>query len=172
MNTSLFVGKYISDINELNKTSIVKYSYKIKEKLQKKEVKEIKSTKDMKDFTDTRKKYYDKQTNIDKEEDINIFQTNILQTEEKQQSFYDLSYEDKLEHIHDYMKRKKIKLSCELDIIDNILNDNALLKKYITIDKTYNMISRISFFKKKENGDHIIVLENNKTTKKSFFTKK
>jgi hypothetical protein len=167
MNISLFVDKYISDINELNEINIKKYDYKIKEKLKQKEVIEIKSSKEMKDFSDSRKKYFDKQSKID--EDINIFQNNIIQTDETNKNFYDLNYEEKIEHINDYIKRKKIKLSCDLNIIDNILNDNTLLKKYITIDKTYNMINKISFFKKMENGEHTIILEKNKTIKKNFF---
>ena len=167
MNISLFVDKYISDINELNEINKQKYDYKVKEKIKKKEIIEIKPSKEMKDFTDSRKKYYDKQSKLD--EDINIFQNNIIQIDETSTNFYDLSYEDKLDHVNDYIKRKKIKLSCELSIIDDILNDNTLLKKYVTIDKTYNMINRISFFKKMENGEHNIVLEKNKTIKKNFF---
>ena len=72
MNISLFVDKYISDINELNEINKQKYDYKVKEKLKKKEIIEIKPSKEMKDFTDSRKKYYDKQSKLD--EDINIFQ--------------------------------------------------------------------------------------------------
>lgn len=79
----------------------------------------------------------------------------------------------KMDNIFDYMKRKKIKLNCDMNIINDIVNDNALLKKYISIDKTYNIINKVSFFKKLENGDYNIVLENsNKRTKKKFFTKK
>ena len=127
----------------------------------------------MKDFTDSRKKYYQQNTNFENEEHINIFENNIIKTDEIELNFYDLPFEKKMDNIFDYMKRKKIKLNCDMNIINDIVNDNALLKKYISIDKTYNIINKVSFFKKLENGDYNIVLENsNKRTKKKFFTKK
>jgi len=174
MDISSFVNNYLKNIDDLNEKNIIKYNYPLKDKLIQKEIKEIHSYKEMKKFTDTRKKYYEKQTNIDEEENFNIFEDNVIKTDEKQINFYDLEPEIKLKHILDYMKRKKIKLGCDLGIIDELLLDNEKLKKYITIDKTYNMINKISFFKKKENGEYDIILNlnNNKTIKKNFFNKK
>lgn len=173
MDTSLYVENYINKLNELNEKNIKEFDYKLKEKLPIKETKEIISYKEMKDFTDSRKKYYQQNTNFENEEHINIFENNIIKTDEIELNFYDLPFEKKMDNIFDYMKRKKIKLNCDINIINDIVNDNALLKKYISIDKTYNIINKVSFFKKLENGDYNIVLENsNKRTKKKFFTKK
>jgi hypothetical protein len=173
MDTSLYVENYINKLNELNEKNIKEFDYKLKEKLPIKETKEIISYKEMKDFTDSRKKYYQQNTNFENEEHINIFENNIIKTNEIELNFYDLPFEKKMDNIFDYMKRKKIKLNCDMNIINDIVNDNALLKKYISIDKTYNIINKVSFFKKLENGDYNIVLENsNKRTKKKFFTKK
>jgi|TARA_B110000483_G_scaffold25038_1_gene29687 hypothetical protein len=173
MDTSLYVENYINKLNELNEKNIKEFDYKLKEKLPIKETKEIISYKEMKDFTDSRKKYYQQNTNFENEEHINIFENNIIKTDEIELNFYDLPFEKKMDNIFDYMKRKKIKLNCDMNIINDIVNDNALLKKYISIDKTYNIINKVSFFKKLENGDYNIVLENsNKRTKKKFFTKK
>lgn len=170
MDTTIFVENYVNKLNNLNENNIKEFNYDLKEELPQKETKEIISYKEMKNFTDTRKKYYQQNTSLENEQDINIFENNIIQKEEKEINFYELSFEKKIDHILDYMKRKKIKLSCDLNIINNIVNDNNLLKKYITIDKTYNIISKISFFKKLENGDYNIVFENaNKRTKKKFF---
>jgi hypothetical protein len=106
------------------------------------------------------------------DDNFNIFENSLIKTDEKIINFYDLDPELKLEHILDFIKRKKYKLACDLSIIDHLLVDNDLLKKYITIDKTFNIINKISFLKKMENGDYNIVLNNkntNKRTKKSFF---
>lgn len=172
MNTSQFVDNYINDINSLNNKNIDKYNYKVKEEIQPKETKEIKSYKEMKNFTDSRKKYYQFNTNLESQEDFNIFENTNININEKIINFYDLDPENKLNHIIDYIKRKKYKLNCNLDKIEHLLNDNDLLKKYITIDKTFNIINKISFLKKMENGEYDIVLNNNTTkrTKKKFFS--
>ncbi len=126
MDTTLFVENYINNINEFNVNNIKKFDYKLKENLPQKESKEIISYKEMKNFTDSRKKYYQQNTNLENEEDIDIFKNNIIETVEKQVNFYDLTFEKKIDHILDYMKRKKIKLNCDLNIINNIVNDNNL----------------------------------------------
>ena len=174
MDISHFVDNYTNSLDILNEKNIEKYNYKLKDEIEKKETKEIKSYKEMKKFTDSRKKYYEKQTNIDNEDNLDIFENSIIKTDEVQKNFFDLDYDNKLSHILDYIKRKKIKLTCDLEVISEILNDNDKLKKYITIDKTYNMINKISFFKKKESGDYDIVFNNStkKITKKNFFIKK
>ena len=172
MDISKFVSNFIDDIDKINNDNIKIYKYNLKEPLIKKEFKEIKSYKEMKNFTDSRKKFYENQSYLDEQDKINIFENDIIKTYEQPKNFYDLDKETKLKHIEDYMKRKKIKLSCDINVIDHILNDNTLLKKYISIDKTYNMINKISFFKKKETGDYDIVLTSNKVVKKNFFIKK
>jgi len=173
MDTSLYVENYINKLNDLNEKNIKEIDYKLKEKLPIKESKEIISYKEMKNFTDSRKKYYQQNSSLEHEQSINIFENNIIQTDEKEINFYDLPFEKKMDHIFDYMKRKKIKLNCDINMINTIVNDNTLLKKYISIDKTYNILNKVSFFKKMENGDYNIVLENgNKRTKKTFFIKK
>lgn len=171
MNIESFVDNYIDNLNSINESNIKKYDYELIEKLKPKETKEIKSYKEMKKFTDSRKKFYDKQTNIDNEENFDIFENNNINIGNSSMNFFDLEPEKKLNHIIDYIKRKKYKLSCDLNKIDYLLYDNDLLKKYISIDKTFNIINKISFLKKMETGDYDIVLNNNtkKTTKKKFF---
>ena len=67
--------------------------------------------------------------------------------------------ENKLEYIKDYMSRKKIYIEIHnFSKIDEIVEDNELLKKYITISKQHNQISKISFFKKREDGTYFIDL--------------
>ena len=173
MDTKIYVEKYINHLNNLNEENIKNYKYDLKEDLPEKKPTEIKSYKEMKNFTDSRKKFYEKNTNLEKEQIFNIFENNSIKTDEKQINFYDLDYDNKISHITDYMKRKKIKLDVDLDSIKEIIDNNDLLKKYISIDKTYNMISKISFFKKMEDGNYTIKLDiNNKRTKKNFFMKK
>ncbi len=170
MDIQTFVNNYISNINSINESNIIKYEYQLKDKLEKKETKEIKSYKEMKLFTDSRKKFYMNQSNSD--DNLNIFENSLIKTDEKIIDFYDLEPELKLEHIKDFIKRKKYKLACDLSIIDHLLVDNDLLKKYITIDKTFNIINKVSFLKKMENGDYNIILNNKnsiKRTKKNFF---
>ena len=171
MNIELFVDNYIDNINSINEKNLKKYNYDVIETLQPKETKEIKSYKEMKKFTDTRKKFYDKQTNIDNEENFDIFENNNININESTTNFYDLEPEMKLNHILDYIKRKKYKISDDLNKINHLLNDNELLKKYISIDKTFNIINKITFLKKNETGDYNINLNINtkKSTKKKFF---
>lgn len=174
MDTQLFIDNYITKINEINLQNIQIYKYELKEDLPKKESKEITSYKEMKNFTDARKKHYDKQVNIDNEETFDLFKNdNIkIENEENKINFFDLDYQTKIDYIIDYMKRKKIKLDSDSDFnfLDEIINDNVKLKKYISINKTHNIINRISFFKKNETGNYNIILENNnKTTKKKIF---
>jgi len=170
MDTHKFIDNYITKIKDINESNIIKYNYKLKDNLPEKEVKEIQSYKEMKKFTDTRKKYYEKQTNIDQEENFNIFEKNNINTdEESNKNFFELDYDDKKDYILDYIKRKKIKLSDDLDSIKEIIEDSVKLKKYVSIDKTFNIISKISFFKKNEYGNHYISLNDIKRTKKNFF---
>ena len=170
MDIQTFVNNYISNIKSINESNIIKYDYQLKDKLEKKETTEIKSYKEMKLFTDSRKKFYMNQSN--NVDTFNIFENSLIKTDEKIIDFYDLEPELKLEHITDFIKRKKYKLGCDLSVIDHLLVDNDLLKKYIKIDKKFNIINKISFLKKMENGDYNIVLNNkntNKRKKKSFF---
>lgn len=95
MDTSLYVENYINKLNELNEKNIKEFDYKLKEKLPIKETKEIISYKEMKDFTDSRKKYYQQNTNFENEEHINIFENNIIKTDEIELNFYDLPFEKK-----------------------------------------------------------------------------
>ena len=171
MNIELFVDNYIDNINSINEKNLKKYNYEIVEQLKPKEIKEIKSYKEMKKFTDTRKKFYDKQTNIDSEENFDISENNNINISESNINFYDLDPQAKLNHILDYIKRKKYKLACDLSKIHHLLDDNELLKKYISIDKTFNIINKITFLKKNETGDYDIDLNINtkKSTKKKFF---
>ena len=86
-------------------------------------------------------------------------------------SFYDLNKDDKLNLIKDFMSRKKIYIETnEFEKINEIIDNNELLKKHISITKLHNQISKISFFKKKDDFSYYIDFNIQKKKKQiSFF---
>ena len=173
MDIKNYIDGYINNLNTLNEKNIEKYKYEVK-KVIPQEIKEVKVYKEMKEFTDNRKKYYDKQTHFDINDQIDLFTDNNINLEEKKEftSFFDLSVEKKIIHIKDYIKRKRYKVNCDIESsLGEILTNNDLLKKYISIDKTFNIINKISFLKKTESGDYKIVLNSgiNKTKNVKYF---
>jgi hypothetical protein len=176
MDIDNFINNYINQLNELNENNIKKYNIKVKHEENNEDndnikVKEITTSKELKKFYETRKKYYDKNTDMSNQQIINIFEENIIKTDETNINFFDLESDVKMNYILDYIKRKKYKLCVNIyEKIEPIIDNNEILKKYISIDKTFNIISKISFLKKMDTGDYDIIFDNNiKKTKKKFF---
>ena len=180
MDIDNFVTNYILHLNDFNENNIKKYNIKGKYEENdmknmnndtNKKVKEINSSKELKKFAETRKKYYDKNTDMSNEQIINIFEENIIKTDETNIDFFNLESDIKMNYILDYIKRKKYKLGVNIyEKLEPVINNNEILKKYISIDKTFNIISKISFLKKMDTGEYDIVFNNNiKKTKNKFF---
>jgi hypothetical protein len=183
MDINNFVTNYILHLNDFNENNIKKYNIKGKceenENMKNKndmnndtnkKVKEITSSKELKKFAETRKKYYDKNTDMSNEKIINIFEENIIKTDETNINFFNLENDIKMNYILDYIKRKKYKLAVNIyEKLEPVINNNEILKKYISIDKTFNIISKISFIKKIDNNYYDIVFDSVKKSKKKFF---
>lgn len=111
---------------------------------------------------------------------INIIDDPIFNSQEIEESTQEkldistLDKESKLKLIHNYLKKKSIKLE-EGDLlkIETIVdNPDISLKKYITISKLYQDISKISFIKKVDETNYAVILDDNKVKKSktsSFF---
>jgi hypothetical protein len=85
-----------------------------------------------------------------------------------------LNRDKKLDIINEFLQRKCIALEeKELNKINDIINDESInFKKYFTISKMYQQITKISFIKKLENGSYIIDMNENKSRKsKKYFLK-
>jgi hypothetical protein len=169
MDINLFVLNYINNLNELNEKNIKKINYEVKE-TKSTENKEVKYSKEFKEFLKTSKQKNKIDTVIDEKCEINIFEKNIIQSEEIYFNFFELDVDNKMKYILDYIKRKKYILECDIyEKIKHIIEDNDILKKYISIDKSFNIINKISFIKKIENNYYDIVFDNTKKIKKKFF---
>jgi hypothetical protein len=109
---------------------------------------------------------------------INIIDDPIFNSQEVEESTQEkldistLDKEAKLKLIHNYLKKKSIKLE-EVDLLETIVdNPDISLKKYITISKLYQDISKISFIKKVDETNYAVILDDNKVKKSktsSFF---
>jgi hypothetical protein len=100
----------------------------------------------------------------------------INEVEESSQEKIDitsLDRENKLKLIHDYLKKKSIKLDeSNMLKIENIIdNPEISLRKYITISKLYQDISKISFIKKIDETSYAVILDDKvkKGKTSSFF---
>lgn len=108
------------------------------------------------------------------EDDIFNSNSNENKDDEIKLDLNSLDKEKKLSIINEFLQRKSILLEeKELikinDIVDNL---NINFKKYFTISKVYQQITKISFIKKLENGSYIIDLSENKSRKsKKYFLK-
>ena len=109
------------------------------------------------------KKNNDSNNSMDSEE--------IQMKKENDLNFYELDKENKMNLIKDYMSRKKIYVEHEeFSKIDSIIDNNELLKKYISITKVHKQISKITFFKKKDDFSYNIDFQiPKKKNKISFF---
>ena len=110
------------------------------------------------------KKNKGSEESMDTEEEVSMKKENDL-------DFYELDKENKMNLIKDYMSRKKIYVEHEeFAKIDSIIDNNDLLKKYISITKVHKQISKITFFKKKDDFSYNIDFQIPKKKKQiSFF---
>ena len=106
-----------------------------------------------------------------KKEKQSIESEEIEMKKENNLDFYELDKENKINLIKDYMSRKKIYIEHEeFEKIDSIIDNNELLKKYISITKVHKQISKITFFKKKDDFSYMIDFQIPKKKKQiSFF---
>lgn len=110
---------------------------------------------------------------------INIIDDPIFNSEDVEESSQEkiditsLDRETKLKLIHNYLKKKSIKLDeANMLKIENIIdNTEILLRKYITISKLYQDISKISFIKKVDESNYAVILDDKvkKSKTSSFF---
>jgi len=108
---------------------------------------------------------------ISKKENDSNDSEEIKMKKENDLDFYELDKENKMHLIKDYMSRKKIYIEFEeFAKIDSIIDNNELLKKYISITKIHKQISKITFFKKKDDFSYNIDFQiPKKKNKISFF---
>ena len=110
---------------------------------------------------------------------INIIDDPIFNSEDVEESSQEkiditsLDRETKLKLINNYLKKKSIKLD-EVNMlkIENIIdNPDISLRKYITISKLYQDISKISFIKKVDETNYAVILDDKvkKSKTSSFF---
>ena len=110
---------------------------------------------------------------------INIIDDPIFNSEDVEESSQEkiditsLDRETKLKLINNYLKKKSIKLD-EVNMlkIENIIdNPDISLRKYITISKLYQDISKISFIKKIDETNYAVILDDKikKSKTSSFF---
>lgn len=110
---------------------------------------------------------------------INIIDDPIFNSEDVEESSQEkiditsLDRETKLKLINNYLKKKSIKLD-EVNMlkIENIIdNPEISLRKYITISKLYQDISKISFIKKVDETNYAVILDDKvkKSKTSSFF---
>ena len=123
MDINLFVLNYINNLNELNEKNIKKINYEVKE-TKSTENKEVKYSKEFKEFLKTSKQKNKIDTVIDEKCEINIFEKNIIQSEEIYFNFFELDVDNKMKYILDYIKRKKYILECDIyEKIKHIIED-------------------------------------------------
>lgn len=187
-----FLDNLVNKINEIRENEFNKFNFKHQEIiLEKKPINE--NSKEYSNYKNNLKKKslieknkpknFGKKDNID---DINInidileddiFNSNNSNENKDEDIKLDLNLlekEKKLEIINEFLQRKSILLEeSELNKINDIVNDtNINFKKYFTISKMYQQITKISFIKKLENGSYIVNLNESKSRKsKKYFLK-
>jgi hypothetical protein len=187
-----FLDNLVNKINEIRENEFNKFNFKYEELIiEKKPVNE--NSKEYSNYKNNLKKKslieknkpknFGKKDNIDDsnmnidilEDDIfNSNNSNENKEEEIKLDLNSLEKEKKLEIINEFLQRKSILLEeSELNKINDIINDtNINFKKYFTISKMYQQITKISFIKKLENGSYIIDLSESKSRKsKKYFLK-
>lgn len=103
---------------------------------------------------------------------IDVEEIEIEMKKENDLDFYKLDKENKINLIKDYMSRKKIYVEHEeFKKIDYLIDNNELLKKYISITKVHKQISKITFFKKKDDFSYMIDFQIPKKKNKITFFK-
>ena len=134
MNVEHYLENYVNELNTLNDKTKEKYNLVyVSDDITKKPVQEVKKTKEMKDYENTMRIYKNEFiTHQSRVEDIDIFEKSNVQINNEVVDFFELSIEEKKNHIINFMARKKYKLVDEnLDSLDELLNDTLLIKKKI-----------------------------------------
>jgi len=119
-----------------------------------------------------KKEYGGSGENIDILED-DIFNNNDTQQEDIKLNIDELDRESKLKLINEFIQRKNIILDdMNLQKIESIIDNTSIsLKKYITISKMYQQITKIGFIKKLEDGLYIVDISEKKVKNKNIFFK-
>ena len=119
-----------------------------------------------------KKEYGGSGENIDILED-DIFNNNDTQQEEIKINIDELERESKLKLINEFIQRKNIILDqMNLQKIESIIDNPSIsLKKYITVSKMYQQITKIGFIKKLEDGLYIVDISEKKVKNKNIFFK-
>jgi hypothetical protein len=119
-----------------------------------------------------KKEYGSNGENVDILED-DIFNNNDTQHEEIKINIDELDRESKLKLINEFIQRKNIILDqMNLQKIESIIDNPSIsLKKYITVSKMYQQITKIGFIKKLEDGLYIVDISEKKVKNKNVFFK-
>jgi hypothetical protein len=189
MDSNIFINNFIENLNNIrNFEASINNNILIELEIEKKELgndlmefrnyksdmikKTLKNKTKLGDF----KNINENQNEIN---NINILEDDIFNNNEEENKeefkldFINLTKEDKEKLIFEYIKRKNIYLD-EIGYkkIEDILNDNEFpFKKYLTISKVYQQITKIQFFKRQENGNYIVDTSEKKIKNKNLFFK-
>ncbi len=120
-----------------------------------------------------KKEYESVNQNIDILED-NIFNNNQEENEATNKlNIEEMDVEKKMELINNFLEKKNIQLDeHNLKKIVGIVNDpNINLKKYLTVSKIYQEVTKISFIKKIEDGSYEVNMSDKKVKNKTQFFK-
>jgi hypothetical protein len=186
-----FLDNLVSKINQIRETEFNNFNFKYKEAvIEKKMVNE--NSKEYSNYKNNLKKKSliekNKPKNFGKKDvedpsnmNIDILEDDIFNSstdnnkeDEIKLDLNSLDKDKKLDIINEFLQRKCIALEeKELSKINDIINDESInFKKYFTISKMYQQITKISFIKKLENGSYIIDISENKSRKsKKYFLK-
>lgn len=189
MNSTTYLNNFIEKINSIRDEEFFKNNIDPKEmEIEKKSVNEnlmefrnYKSNMIKKALKDKGKASNVGKTSLDIESgsNINILEDDLFNNEEDvnneeyKLNIDNLTIEEKQKIINEYIKRKGIDLD-EINkkkIEDLLNNPEFCLKKYITISKVYQQITKISFLKKIENGTYAVDISDKKTKNKNLFFK-
>jgi hypothetical protein len=187
MDTSIFLKDFINKINDIRNDEFNINNFKYKEKIEEKKI----INENVMEFRNFKNKMIKKAlkdkmkpSNIGKKEyeidygNINILEDDIFhnteqKSEEVQLNIEELSKEQKLSLVKEFLQRKVISLEeHDFNKLYAIMDDeNFVFKKYITFSKMHQQISKISFIKKLENGTYTIDLNEKKSKNKNLFFK-
>jgi hypothetical protein len=186
MDTSEYIQNFIHKINTIRDEEFKKYNIVLSEKI----IEPVKINENLTEFKQYQSKIKKnaliqklKPGNIAKKEyeltnqNIDILEDDIFNNDssdindENKLDIATLDKETKIQLINEYLDRKNIFLDeSDYKKIQEIIDDETIhLKKYITISKIYQQITKISFIKKLEDNSYVINLMDNKCKKKKKF---
>ena len=148
MNVEQYLNNYIENINSINNENKNKYNFQC--------VKIIKPLKDsikiqeMRDYENYMRLYKNDFLNHEsRSEEKDIFKISDINIDKEHINFFELDNETKKHHIINFLARKKYKLiDNDLSSLNELLENNNLLKKAVHLSKTQNNIGKIDFLKK------------------------